>query len=49
VGSFPPPAEFVTLLRQSGFGDIRAVPLSFGIVYLYTAVRNRGAVASSSV
>jgi demethylmenaquinone methyltransferase / 2-methoxy-6-polyprenyl-1,4-benzoquinol methylase len=39
VGSFPPPAEFVTILRQAGFSEVRAVPLTFGIVYLYTAVR----------
>jgi demethylmenaquinone methyltransferase/2-methoxy-6-polyprenyl-1,4-benzoquinol methylase len=39
VGSFPPPAEFVTLLRQSGFVQVRADPLTFGIVYLYTAVK----------
>ena len=49
VGAFPPPAEFMTLLRQSGFRDVRAVPLSLGIVYLYTAVRDRGAEASSTV
>ena len=36
VGTFPPPAEFMTILRQSGFVDVRAVPLTFGIVYLYT-------------
>jgi len=40
VGSFPPPQEFVTLLRHSGFAEVRAVPLTFGVVYLYTAVRN---------
>jgi demethylmenaquinone methyltransferase / 2-methoxy-6-polyprenyl-1,4-benzoquinol methylase len=40
VGTFTPPAEFVTLLQQSGFADIQAVPLTFGIVYLYTAVRD---------
>jgi demethylmenaquinone methyltransferase/2-methoxy-6-polyprenyl-1,4-benzoquinol methylase len=39
VGSFPPPAEFVTLLRQSGFAQVRADPLTFGIVYLYTAIK----------
>jgi demethylmenaquinone methyltransferase/2-methoxy-6-polyprenyl-1,4-benzoquinol methylase len=39
VGTFPPPAEFVTLLRHAGFDDVQAVPLTFGIVYLYTAVR----------
>lgn len=39
VGTFPPPAEFVTVLRQAGFADVRAVPLTFGVVYLYTAVK----------
>jgi len=42
VGAFPPPGEFVTLLRHSGFEDVRAVPLTFGIVYLYAAVKARG-------
>jgi demethylmenaquinone methyltransferase/2-methoxy-6-polyprenyl-1,4-benzoquinol methylase len=40
VGTFPPPADFMTILRESGFGDVRAVPLTLGIVYLYTGVRN---------
>jgi demethylmenaquinone methyltransferase/2-methoxy-6-polyprenyl-1,4-benzoquinol methylase len=35
VGSFPPPAQFMTILRQSGFADVEAVPLTLGIVYLY--------------
>jgi demethylmenaquinone methyltransferase/2-methoxy-6-polyprenyl-1,4-benzoquinol methylase len=39
VGAFPPPAEFVTILRQAGFDDVRAVPLTLGIVYLYVARR----------
>ena len=39
VGTFPPPAEFMTILRQSGFDEVRAVPLTLGIVYLYTGVR----------
>jgi demethylmenaquinone methyltransferase/2-methoxy-6-polyprenyl-1,4-benzoquinol methylase len=39
VGTFPPPAEFMTLLRQAGFTDVRAVPLTLGIVYLYTAIK----------
>jgi demethylmenaquinone methyltransferase / 2-methoxy-6-polyprenyl-1,4-benzoquinol methylase len=39
VSTFPPAAEFVTLLRQSGFRDVRADPLTFGIVYLYTGIR----------
>jgi demethylmenaquinone methyltransferase / 2-methoxy-6-polyprenyl-1,4-benzoquinol methylase len=39
VGAFPPPAQFMTILRQAGFLDVQAVSLSFGIVYLYTARR----------
>ena len=37
VGTFPPPADFMKILSQAGFDDVRAVPLTFGIVYLYTA------------
>ena len=37
VGTFPPPAEFMATLERSGFRDVRAIPLTFGIVYLYTA------------
>jgi demethylmenaquinone methyltransferase / 2-methoxy-6-polyprenyl-1,4-benzoquinol methylase len=36
VGTFAPPSEFVGTLRAAGFGDVRADPLTFGIVYLYT-------------
>ena len=39
VGAFASPDEFVTILRRSGFTGIQAVPLTFGIVYLYTAQR----------
>ena len=39
VGTFPPPPEFMTMLERAGFTDVRADPLTFGIVYLYTAVR----------
>jgi demethylmenaquinone methyltransferase/2-methoxy-6-polyprenyl-1,4-benzoquinol methylase len=37
VGAFASPDEFVKLLRQSGFSDVNGSPLTFGIVYLYTA------------
>jgi len=37
VGAFAPPHEFVTILRQAGFQDVNAVPLTWGIVYLYSA------------
>jgi demethylmenaquinone methyltransferase / 2-methoxy-6-polyprenyl-1,4-benzoquinol methylase len=39
VGAFAPPDEFVKLLQKAGFEDVRAVQLTFGVVYLYTAVR----------
>ncbi len=39
VGTFPPPEEFVTVLRHAGFSDVRAVPLTFGIVYMYLGRR----------
>ena len=40
VGSFPPPAEFARLIESKGFTAVKTVPLTFGIVYLYTAERN---------
>lgn len=39
VGAFPPPATFVATLQDAGFSDVRAVPLTLGIVYLYTGVK----------
>ena len=39
VGAFASPDEFVKVLRQSGFIDVSAVPLTMGIVFLYTARR----------
>jgi demethylmenaquinone methyltransferase/2-methoxy-6-polyprenyl-1,4-benzoquinol methylase len=36
VGEFATPDEFGKLLQDAGFVDVRAVPLTFGIVYLYT-------------
>jgi demethylmenaquinone methyltransferase/2-methoxy-6-polyprenyl-1,4-benzoquinol methylase len=37
VGAFPPPAEFLQMCENSGFTRVRAIPLTFGIVYLYVA------------
>jgi len=37
VGAFPSPPEFASLIRSHGFETVRAVPLTFGIVYLYVA------------
>jgi demethylmenaquinone methyltransferase / 2-methoxy-6-polyprenyl-1,4-benzoquinol methylase len=39
VGAFPAPEVFAKTLQEAGFVDVEAVPLSFGIVYLYVARR----------
>jgi demethylmenaquinone methyltransferase/2-methoxy-6-polyprenyl-1,4-benzoquinol methylase len=39
VVNFPPPAEFARAIEARGFNIVRAIPLTFGIVYLYTAER----------
>jgi len=39
VEQFPAPEVFATLLTQEGFASARAVPLTFGIVYLYVATK----------
>jgi demethylmenaquinone methyltransferase/2-methoxy-6-polyprenyl-1,4-benzoquinol methylase len=39
VGTFPPPDEFASTIARHGFVEVRAVPLTFGIVYLYVARR----------
>jgi demethylmenaquinone methyltransferase/2-methoxy-6-polyprenyl-1,4-benzoquinol methylase len=41
VGAFPSPAEFSSSLVATGFSQVRAVPLTFGIVYLFVAERDR--------
>jgi demethylmenaquinone methyltransferase/2-methoxy-6-polyprenyl-1,4-benzoquinol methylase len=42
VGAFQTPDEFVKLLRQTGFSQVKARPLTLGIVYLYTGTRGAG-------
>jgi demethylmenaquinone methyltransferase/2-methoxy-6-polyprenyl-1,4-benzoquinol methylase len=39
VGTFPPPPVFAATISSHGFRDVRAVPLSLGIVYLYVGTR----------
>lgn len=39
VGSFPPPAELLSLMRSTGYADCAWQPYTFGIAGLYTAVR----------
>lgn len=41
VGVFPSPEAFTALLRATGFEEVAATPLTFGIAYLYRAVRTR--------
>lgn len=37
VGTFYRPDEFSAMLGRAGFSRVRAVPLTFGVVYLYVA------------
>ena len=39
VGTFPPPDEFARMIAAHGFHNVQAIPLTLGIVYLYTAER----------
>jgi demethylmenaquinone methyltransferase / 2-methoxy-6-polyprenyl-1,4-benzoquinol methylase len=39
VGSWARPSEFASLLKEAGFTDVRAVPLTLGVVYLFTGRR----------
>jgi demethylmenaquinone methyltransferase / 2-methoxy-6-polyprenyl-1,4-benzoquinol methylase len=39
VRAFATPDEFVTILRDSGLCEVSAVPLTFGIVFLYMGCR----------
>jgi demethylmenaquinone methyltransferase/2-methoxy-6-polyprenyl-1,4-benzoquinol methylase len=39
VEAFPSPDEFAAELRGAGFGTVRAIPLTFGIVYMFVAVK----------
>ena len=41
VEAFPSPEEFSQHLRDAGFGTVRAVPLTFGIVYMFVAVKDQ--------
>ncbi len=39
VGAWASPDEFTRILQAAGFASVRAVPLTFGVVYLYVAVK----------
>ncbi len=40
VGAFPCGEAFAELLRGEGFNNVKSQPLTFGIVYLYTAEKS---------
>jgi demethylmenaquinone methyltransferase/2-methoxy-6-polyprenyl-1,4-benzoquinol methylase len=40
VAAFPSPEEFSGQLRAAGFGTVRAVPLTFGVVYMFVATKD---------
>jgi demethylmenaquinone methyltransferase/2-methoxy-6-polyprenyl-1,4-benzoquinol methylase len=40
VGTFPPPQEFAGIVARQGFSNVKAVSLTFGIVYLYIAEKS---------
>ena len=42
VSAFPAPGLFAHELGAAGFGSVEAVPLTFGVVHLFTAVRIPG-------
>ncbi len=39
VQAFPSPTEFSRQLRDAGFGTVRAIPLTFGVVYMFAAIK----------
>jgi demethylmenaquinone methyltransferase/2-methoxy-6-polyprenyl-1,4-benzoquinol methylase len=41
VGAFPWGEAFANLLRGEGFNNVKSRPLTFGIVYLYTAEKGK--------
>ena len=47
VDTFFDPDTFCDLLQMCGLSEVRAVPLSFGIVYLYGGLKSRVALAYS--
>jgi demethylmenaquinone methyltransferase/2-methoxy-6-polyprenyl-1,4-benzoquinol methylase len=47
VEAFPSPEAFVQQLRSAGFATARAVPLTFGVVYLFVAGRHEAGAASA--
>jgi len=49
VGTFYTPAAFSALLTETGFSAVRAVPLTFGIVYMYVAQKPRSETSRAAL
>lgn len=49
VDAFPAPGEFARIVEEAGFDHVLARPLTFGVVYLYTATRRASATDASVV
>ena len=39
VDEFPSPERFMSILEQAGFENCRAIKLTFGVAYIYTATK----------
>jgi demethylmenaquinone methyltransferase/2-methoxy-6-polyprenyl-1,4-benzoquinol methylase len=39
IAAFPPPAEFAATMTATGFADVEALPLTFGVATLFVARR----------
>jgi demethylmenaquinone methyltransferase/2-methoxy-6-polyprenyl-1,4-benzoquinol methylase len=47
VEAFPSPDEFAQQLRAAGFSTVEAVPLTFGVVYMFVATRGDAGASSA--
>lgn len=45
VGAFVPPETMIGMLEGCGFAEVQAIPLTFGVVTLYTAVKQGATLA----
>lgn len=41
IEAFYPPEEFQRLLKESGFGEVKALSLSMGVATLYSGIKGR--------
>lgn len=39
VDGFPPPQRFAAMLREAGFAEVSLLRLTFGVAYIYSAVK----------